>query len=58
MIINQSPNKPAAGNAGIAPQLTIRYHCPGVPEPERSAHSKRIQTIRHTALEHNSEGST
>ena len=29
------PNKPAAGNAGIASQLTIEYHWPGVPEPER-----------------------
>ena len=29
------PNKPAAGNAGIAPQLAIGHHWPGVPEPER-----------------------
>ena len=29
------PNKPAAGNAGIASQLTIGHHWPGVPEPER-----------------------
>ena len=28
-------NKPAAGNAGVAPQLTIEHHWPGVPEPER-----------------------
>ena len=28
-------NKPAAGNAGIASQLTIGHHWPGVPEPER-----------------------
>lgn len=28
-------NKPAAGNAGIASQLTIEPHWPGVPEPER-----------------------
>jgi uncharacterized membrane protein AbrB (regulator of aidB expression) len=28
-------NKPAAGTAGIAPQLTIEQHRPGVPEPER-----------------------
>lgn len=28
-------NKPAAGNAGIAPQLTIEQHRPDVPEPER-----------------------
>lgn len=30
-------NKPAAGNAGIASQLAIGHHRPGVPEPERSA---------------------
>ena len=29
------PNKPAAGNAGIAPQLTSGHSRPGVPEPER-----------------------
>lgn len=29
-------NKPAAGSAGIASQLTIGHHWPGVPEPERS----------------------
>jgi len=29
------PNKPAAGNAGIAAWLTIGRHWPGVPEPER-----------------------
>jgi len=29
------PNKPAAGNAGIAPQLAIGHHWPGVPEPGR-----------------------
>jgi hypothetical protein len=28
-------NKPVAGNAGIASQLTIEHHLPGVPEPER-----------------------
>src|SRR5258707_13976418 len=26
--------KPAAGNAGIAPQLASEHHWPGVPEPE------------------------
>jgi len=31
----QSPNKPAAGNAGIASQLKVGHHWPGVPEPER-----------------------
>ena len=29
------PNKPAAPNAGIAPQLTIGHHWPGVGEPGR-----------------------
>jgi hypothetical protein len=29
------PSKPAAGNAGFAPQLTIEHYWPGVPEPER-----------------------
>ena len=29
------PNQPAAPNAGIASQLTIRHHWPGVGEPER-----------------------
>ena len=29
------PNKPAAGNAGNAPQLTIGHHRLGVPEPGR-----------------------
>jgi hypothetical protein len=28
-------NKPAAPNAGIASQLTIEHHWPGVGEPER-----------------------
>jgi hypothetical protein len=31
------PNKPAAGNAGIAPRLAIGHHRPGVPEPDCSA---------------------
>jgi len=31
------PNKPAAGNAGIASRLTIEHRWPGVPEPERWA---------------------
>jgi hypothetical protein len=29
------PNQPAAPNAGIASQLTIKHFCPGVGEPER-----------------------
>jgi hypothetical protein len=31
-----NPNKPAAGNAGIASRLIIGDHWPGVPEPGRS----------------------
>ncbi len=34
-IKKESSNKPDAGNAGIAPQLAIERHWPGVPEPER-----------------------
>jgi len=30
-----TPNKPAAPNAGIASQLAIGHHRPGVGEPER-----------------------
>jgi hypothetical protein len=33
------PNHPAAGKAGIARQLAIGRHCPGLPEPGRSATS-------------------
>lgn len=33
---HRSPNKPAAPTAGIASQLTIGHHWPGVGEPERS----------------------
>jgi len=29
----RASNKLAAGNAGIAPRLTIEHHWPGVPEP-------------------------
>ena len=32
-----APNNPAAPNAGIASQLAIGHHWPGVGEPERSA---------------------
>ena len=39
----EASNKPAAGNAGIASQLTIEHHRPGVPEPERSATSPHHQ---------------
>jgi hypothetical protein len=31
----ESPNKPAAPNAGIASRLTIEHRWPGVGEPER-----------------------
>ena len=33
----ESANKPAAPNAGIASRLTIEHHWPGVGEPERWA---------------------
>jgi hypothetical protein len=36
MVIDDTPNKPAAGHAGLAPRLAIEHHWPGVPEPERS----------------------
>jgi hypothetical protein len=32
-----SPNHPAAGKAGMARQLAIGQHCPGLPEPGRWA---------------------
>jgi hypothetical protein len=31
----KTPNKPAAGNAGLASRLTVTHHWPGVPDPER-----------------------
>ncbi len=31
----EQPNKPAEGNAGIARQLTVGHHWPGLLEPER-----------------------
>ena len=43
--MNAMANKPAAGNAGIASQLTIEHHWPGVPEPERSATNARLSTM-------------
>jgi hypothetical protein len=43
-----SSNKPAAGNAGIASQLTIGHHWPGVPEPGRSA--QRNAVVKSTLL--------
>ncbi len=36
-IRKESSNKPAAGNAGFAPQLAIGSNWPGVPEPGRWA---------------------
>ena len=35
--ILDAPNQPAAPNAGIASQLTIEHHWPGVGEPGRWA---------------------
>jgi hypothetical protein len=34
-ITRTQPNTPDAGNAGIASQLAIEHHWPGVPEPDR-----------------------
>ena len=39
------PNKPAAGNAGIASQFTVEHHWPGVPEPERWADVSRSSAL-------------
>src|SRR4051794_24609961 len=36
-IQTERPNEPAAGKAGIARLLAVEHHCPGLPEPERSA---------------------
>ena len=33
--VGRNPGPYPAGNAGIASQLTIGHHWPGVPEPER-----------------------
>lgn len=38
---SQTPNKPAAPNAGIASRLTIGHHWTGVGEPGRSARGRR-----------------
>jgi hypothetical protein len=35
--MNAVPNHAAAGKAGIARQLAFEHHCPGLPEPVRSA---------------------
>lgn len=40
--MKQMPNKRAAPNAGIGPQLTIGHQWPGVGEPGRWAH-ERVQ---------------
>jgi len=39
-MIEQWPNNPAPGNAGIASRLTIERHWPRVPEPGRSAEDR------------------
>jgi len=31
--LHATPNKPAAGKAGITRLLAIAHHCPGLPEP-------------------------
>jgi hypothetical protein len=40
--MKKEPNKPAAGNSGMAPRLAIGHHWPGVPEPERWAETSAI----------------
>jgi len=37
--LTMQANHPAAGKAGIAHLLAIGNHCPGLPEPGRSADS-------------------
>ena len=39
-MIEGAANKPAAGNAGFAPRLTIGRQCPGVLESGRSSCDK------------------
>jgi len=36
-MIATMPNHPAPGKAGLASLLAIEHHCPGLPDPERSA---------------------
>lgn len=45
--VGQRPNYPAAGKAGIARLLAIEHHCPGLPEPGRSADSHAIDKSLH-----------
>jgi hypothetical protein len=45
-IVNEPPNQPAAGNAGIARRLTIQHHWPGVPEPGRSAKLRAMKLLQ------------
>jgi len=40
-------NQPAAGKAGLAFQLTVEGHCPGLPEPERLAKTEIHHHIQH-----------
>ena len=48
------PNQPAAPNAGIAPRLPIRHHCPGVGESGRqtAAHTSQIRLLMKRAPNH------
>ena len=34
-VIRISPNHRASGKAGFMPPMLIRYHLPGLPEPDR-----------------------
>jgi hypothetical protein len=43
-------NKPAAGNAGAAPWLTIGHHWLGVPEPRRWAARRGAPKIFQKAI--------
>jgi hypothetical protein len=45
-VMHRSSNKPAAPNAGIASQLAIGRHWPGVGEPERCPHRALMSSTR------------
>jgi len=41
------PNHPAAGKAGIALCFDFGHHCPGLPEPGRSAMQRLAPCLGH-----------